>query len=55
MSVTRHSMNGCDMNATDYDGRTALHLAATEGHMDIVKYLINKCHVIVTLRDRLVP
>ena len=26
----------------DYDGRTALHLASSEGHKDIVAYLIDQ-------------
>ncbi len=29
------------VNAYDYDGRTALGLAASEGHLDCVKYLIS--------------
>jgi len=28
------------LNSYDYDGRTALHLAASEGHIDVVQYLI---------------
>ncbi|KAL0490929.1 hypothetical protein AKO1_009802 [Acrasis kona] len=31
-----------DVNASDYDGRTALHLACSEGHIEVVKYLLNK-------------
>ena len=31
-----------DINNADYDGRTALHLAAAECHYDIVKYLLDK-------------
>ncbi len=29
-----------DPNESDYDGRTALHLAASEGNMEILKYLV---------------
>lgn len=31
-----------DLNAQDYDGRTALHLAAAEGKMNVVHYLISR-------------
>jgi ankyrin repeat protein len=29
-----------DINGYDYDGRTALKLSCSNGHLDIVKYLI---------------
>ena len=29
-----------DMNGTDYDKRTALHLAAAEGHVETVRFLV---------------
>jgi len=32
---------GVDMGQSDYDGRTALHLAANENHIDIVQFLLN--------------
>lgn len=40
--VKRTIALGVDINKGDYDKRTALHLAAAEGHEDIVKYLVRK-------------
>jgi len=31
---------GVDLSAHDYDKRTALHLAASNGHLSVVKYLL---------------
>ena len=31
-----------DINTCDYDKRTALHLAAAEGHIEIIKYLLDE-------------
>lgn len=36
----------------DVDNRTPLHLAASEGHLDIVKYLIEEQKVEVNVGDR---
>eukprot|EP00040_Diaphanoeca_grandis_P020895 m.111127 g.111127 ORF g.111127 m.111127 type:complete len:1046 (-) comp28098_c0_seq2:151-3288(-) len=44
--------NGARVNATDYDGRTALHLAAAEGHTDVVKFLLDKHGANIQLKDR---
>lgn len=38
-------LSGVSANICDYDGRSLLHLAASEGHLRIVKYLL-KHHVI---------
>jgi glutaminase len=32
---------GWKVNAYDYDGRTALGIAASEGHLECVKYLVS--------------
>jgi len=40
-AVRRFYMQGANLEMADYDKRTALHLAASEGHFDLVKFLIN--------------
>ena len=39
-SLIRMYASGVDLSASDYDKRSTLHLAASNGHLDIVKYLI---------------
>ena len=44
--------NGEDVNIGDYDCRTALHLAACENHLEIIKFLIEDCMCDINIRDR---
>lgn len=40
------------MNAVDYDGRSALHVAASEGRLEVIKFLIESTGANCTLKDR---
>ncbi|ROL51910.1 60 kDa lysophospholipase [Anabarilius grahami] len=42
---------GSDLSLADYDGRTPLHIAACEGHLKVVEYLLSK-GATVYARDR---
>ncbi|KAJ8980635.1 hypothetical protein NQ317_017931 [Molorchus minor] len=50
--LRRHKLSGMDMTLSDYDGRTALHLATAEGHLDCVEFLLKACLVPYDVRDR---
>ena len=50
--LRRLLISGVSPNVADYDGRTLLHLAASEGHKDIVKYLVKHHHADVHAKDR---
>ncbi len=39
--IKRLVANHLDLDAVDYDGRTAMHLAASEGHEEVIRYLID--------------
>eukprot|EP01128_Nolandella_sp_AFSM9_P004550 TRINITY_DN2055_c0_g1_i1.p1 TRINITY_DN2055_c0_g1~~TRINITY_DN2055_c0_g1_i1.p1 ORF type:complete len:950 (-),score=155.91 TRINITY_DN2055_c0_g1_i1:257-3049(-) len=43
---------GQDPSTPNYDGRTALHLAVDQGHLAIVKYLVQVCQVPLDVPDR---
>jgi len=44
--------NGVDINSQDYDGRTALHLAAANGKVNVLDYLLMRADVEVNSLDR---
>ncbi|KAK6044364.1 ankyrin repeat protein [Cooperia oncophora] len=45
-------LQGANMNVADYDGRTALHIAASEGHEKLVKFFLGVAKVNPCLKDR---
>ena len=51
-ALERAYMSGFDMDLGDYDNRTALHLACSEGHIACVRFLIEICNVDINVRDR---
>ncbi|KAI3384040.1 hypothetical protein SNEBB_002436 [Seison nebaliae] len=46
-----HLLN-VNMRVHDYDKRTALHIAASEGHLPCVQYLVEKAHLNMKAEDR---
>lgn len=51
-ALRRHRLSGMDMTLADYDGRTALHLAAAEGYLHCVAFLLEQCNVPMHSKDR---
>ncbi|KAK2838536.1 hypothetical protein Q7C36_013350 [Tachysurus vachellii] len=51
-TLRRYFLSGADVNAVDYDGRTALHVAASEGRLEVIKFLMESTGANCTLKDR---
>ena len=49
---SRHHLQGIDLNTSDYDGRTALHVAAAEGQLECVRFLLEAAEVDPNPQDR---
>ena len=49
--IRRLVASGVNLDEADYDGRTCIHLAASEGKTDVVKFLIAK-DVNISPKDR---
>ncbi|XP_073325923.1 glutaminase kidney isoform, mitochondrial [Pagrus major] len=51
-ALRRFALSAVNMEQTDYDSRTALHIAAAEGHADAVIFLTEICKVNPFMKDR---
>ncbi|MEQ2224985.1 hypothetical protein ILYODFUR_012937, partial [Ilyodon furcidens] len=51
-ALRRFALSSMDMDLKDCDSRTALHIAAAEGHKDVVKFLTETCKVDPFVQDR---
>uniref|UniRef100_A0A3Q0S7C2 glutaminase n=1 Tax=Amphilophus citrinellus TaxID=61819 RepID=A0A3Q0S7C2_AMPCI len=51
-ALRRFALSSMDMDLKDHDSRTALHVAAAEGHMDVVKFLTETCKADPFVEDR---
>ncbi|XP_072521816.1 glutaminase 2b isoform X2 [Salminus brasiliensis] len=51
-ALRRFALSSMDLDQKDYDCRTALHVAASEGHVDVVRFLTHACKVNPFVKDR---
>uniref|UniRef100_A0A669EMK3 glutaminase n=1 Tax=Oreochromis niloticus TaxID=8128 RepID=A0A669EMK3_ORENI len=50
--LQQFALSSMDMEQRDYDSRTALHVAAAEGHIEVVRFLLEACKVNPVPTDR---
>lgn len=51
-NIIRLHLTGVDLGLGDYDDRTALHVAASGGHYEVVDYLLRHCNINPLKLDR---
>ncbi|TRY87292.1 hypothetical protein DNTS_022263 [Danionella cerebrum] len=51
-ALRRFALSSMNMELKDYDSRTPLHVAAAEGHVDVVLFLTEACRVNPLVKDR---
>uniref|UniRef100_A0A3Q3F2H6 glutaminase n=1 Tax=Labrus bergylta TaxID=56723 RepID=A0A3Q3F2H6_9LABR len=51
-ALRRFALSAVNMEQTDYDSRTALHIAAAEGHLEAIIFLTEICKVNPHMKDR---
>ncbi|XP_070695345.1 glutaminase kidney isoform, mitochondrial [Pempheris klunzingeri] len=51
-ALRRFALSAVNMEQTDYDSRTALHIAAAEGHVEAIIFLTEICKVNPHMKDR---
>uniref|UniRef100_A0A8C6U3I0 glutaminase n=1 Tax=Neogobius melanostomus TaxID=47308 RepID=A0A8C6U3I0_9GOBI len=51
-TMRRFALSGVNMELTDYDSRTSLHIAAAEGQVEAVIFLTETCKVNPFMKDR---
>ncbi len=47
-----YKKSGLDLNGSNYDGRTPLHVASAEGHCEVVEMLLSLPNISINAKDR---